>query len=189
MTSVAIQGIRGSYSEEAAFTMVGDAAEIVECMTFEEMFGRLRDNAVELAVVPVENGIVGEIRSTAELLRQSGAHVMSELPLTIHHVLAGTPDAEFERLESVRSHIEALKQCGQFFAQHPHLQQVIGADTAGSVRRIVEENDPTHAAIGSRRAAEMYGAKILCENVADDADNWTKFYLISNSTTNFSLSK
>lgn len=189
MTTVAIQGIRGSYSEEAAFTLVGEGAVIVECMTFEEMFGRLRDNAVELAVVPVENRIVGEIRSTAELLRQSGAQVMSEIPLVVDHVLAGTPDAEFEMLESVRSHIEALNQCGQFFARHPHLQQVIGADTAGSVRRIIEKNDPTHGAIGSRRAAEMYGAKILRENIADDIDNWTKFYLISNSTTNFSLSK
>jgi len=180
MTSVAIQGIRGSYSEEAAFTLVGERAEIVECMTFEEMFDRLRDNAVELAVVPVENRIVGEIRSTTKLLQQSGALVMSEVPLAVNHVLAGTPNAEFERLESVRSHIEALKQCGQFFVRYSHLQQVIGADTAGSVRRIVEENDPTHGAIGSRRAAEIYGAKILCENIADDIDNWTKFYLIGN---------
>lgn len=180
MISVAIQGIRGSYSEEAAFTLVGEQAEIVECVTFEEMFGRLRDNTVELAVVPVENRIVGEILSTTELLKQSGAHVVSELPLVIHHVLAGTQDAEFEGLESVHSHIEALKQCGHFFALHPHLQQVIGADTAGSVSRIVEENDSTHGAIGSRRAAEMYGAKILCENIADDIDNWTKFYLIGN---------
>ena len=90
MISVAIQGIRGSYSEEAAFTLVGEQAEIVECVTFEEMFGRLRDNTVELAVVPVENRIVGEILSTTELLKQSGAHVVSELPLVIHHVLAGS---------------------------------------------------------------------------------------------------
>lgn len=189
MTSVAIQGIRGSYSEEAAFTLVGEGVDIVECMTFEEMFGRLRDNAVELAVVPVENRIVGEIRSTTELLTQSGARVVNELPLPIRHVLVGTQDAEFEMLESARSHIEALKQCREFFARHPHLEQVIEADTAGSVRRIVEENNPSHGAIGSRRAAEIYGAKILCENIADDSENWTKFYLISNGTTNFSLSK
>lgn len=178
MTSVAIQGIKGSYSEEAAFTLVGDAAEIVECVTFEETFERLRTKTVELAVVPVENRIVGEIRSTAELLRQSGAKVMNELPLPIRHVLAGTQNAEFETLKSVRSHIEALKQCQQFFTRNPHLEQVIGADTAESVRRIVEENKPTIAAIGSRRAAEMYGAKILYENVADNDENWTKFYLI-----------
>jgi len=180
MTRVAIQGIKGSYSEEAAFTLVGETAEIVECVTFEEMFDRLRTNAVEVAVVPVENRIVGAICSTTDLLKQSGARIIDKLPLDIHHILAGTSDAEFETLKSVRSHVEALKQCAQFFAQHPHLVQVIGADTAGSVRRIVEEDDPTNGAIGSRRAAEIYGAKIVCENIADDVDNWTKFYLIGN---------
>jgi len=120
------------------------------------------------------------ICSTTDLLKQSGARIIDKLPLDIHHILAGTPDAEFETLKSVRSHVEALKQCAQFFVQHPHLVQVIGADTAGSVRRIVEEDDPTHGAIGSRRAAEIYGAKIVCENIADDVDNWTKFYLIGN---------
>jgi Prephenate dehydratase len=161
MTSVAIQGIKGSYSEEAALGLLGDDAEIVECSTFEETFHRLSTNTVELIVVPVENRIVGEIHSTTKLLKQSGARVMNELPLQVRHVLAGTAEAEFENLVSIRSHVEALKQCKQFFAQHRHIAQIIGADTASSVRRIVEENNATRGAIGSRRAAGLYGAKIL----------------------------
>jgi chorismate mutase/prephenate dehydratase len=98
----------------------------------------------------------------------------------VQHVLAGTTDANFDDLVSVRSHVEALKQCGRFLATHPHLKQVIGADTASSIKRIVEESNPTHAAIGSRRAAELYGAKILREDIADDIDNWTTFYVIGN---------
>jgi prephenate dehydratase len=180
MTSVAIQGIKGSYSEEAALGLLGDAAEIVECSTFEETFDRLRTKAVELVVVPVENRIVGEIQSTTRLLKQSGARVVDELPLQVRHVLVGSKDANFEDLITIRSHIEALKQCRQFFARHPDIVQIIGADTASSVRRIVEKNDQTHGAIGSRRAAEMYGARILKENIADDIENWTKFYLIRN---------
>jgi prephenate dehydratase len=95
-------------------------------------------------------------------------------------VLAGTPDANIEQLVSVRSHVEALKQCRKFLSTHPNLTPVIGTDTASSVRRIVGEADPASSAICSRRAAELYGAKILRENIADDIDNWTTFCLIGN---------
>ena len=57
-------------------------------------------------------------------------------------------------------------------------QAVTGTDTASSVRRIVAEGDKKTAAIGSRRACEMYGGKILRENIADDAENITYFYLV-----------
>jgi prephenate dehydratase len=63
-------------------------------------------------------------------------------------------------------------------AQNPQLQQIIGADTAGSICRIVSEGISTNAAIGSRRAAEIYGAKVLRKDIADDIDNWTTFCLI-----------
>ena len=103
---------------------------------------------------------------------------MDELHLEVRHVLVGTNAARFENLKSVRSHVEALKQCRKFLSVNPDLQPVIGADTASSIRRIVEENITQHSAIGSRRAAEIYGAKILRENIADETKNQTTFYLL-----------
>lgn len=180
MSVVAIQGVRGSYSEEATLRIMGDDAEILECIDFAETFAAVNSKRAEFAVLPVRNKIVGEIETPLTLLRNSGLKVLDQLPLEVQHVLAGTKDSVFERLGSVRSHIEALKQCASFFAEHSHLTQLIGADTASSVRRIVQQDDPEIAAIGSRRAAEIYGAKILRENIADDIDNWTTFYLIGN---------
>ena len=180
MTRVAIQGVKGSYSEEAVRQLLGDEASILECLDFDETFAALRSGDADSAVVPVMNKIVGEIRRPVELLGAGSFRVLDKLPLRVQHVLAGTTDANFDDLVSVRSHVEALKQCGRFLATHPNLTQVIGADTASSIKRIVEESNPTHAAIGSRRAAELYGAKILREDIADDIDNWTTFYVIGN---------
>ena len=180
MISVAIQGVNGSYSEEAARRILGAGVAIVECLDFEETFDALRSGRADKAVVPIENKIVGEIAQSNALLRDGEYRVLDTLPLRVQHVLAGTPDAKFEGLVSVRSHVEALKQCRRFLTAHPHLAQIVGADTASSVNRIVEEANPAHAAIGSRRAAEIYGARILREAIADDIDNWTTFYLIGN---------
>ena len=87
MTRVAIQGIKGSYSEEAAIRLLGDAIELIECPTFEAAF-REAERDGTLAVIPVRNTIVGRIESTAELLSKSGLVVRDEFVLGIEHVLA-----------------------------------------------------------------------------------------------------
>ena len=180
MSVVAIQGVKGSYSEEATQKILGGDAEILECSDFEAAFSAVEHGIAAWAVIPVENKIVGEIEIPQRLLKQSSLRILERLPLEVRHILAGTPDAEFENLTSVRSHVEALKQCQRFLSSHKNITQIIGADTASSVRRIVDENILVNAAIGSRRAAELYGAKILRENIADDIENWTTFYLIGN---------
>jgi prephenate dehydratase len=180
MTRVAIQGVIGSYSEEAVRAIFGDEATIVECHDFDATFAAIDNGMVDNAVIPVENKIVGPISGAVDLLESKNYNVLERMPLKVRHVLAGTRDAKFEDLVSVRSHVEALKQCRTFLAANPNLTQVVGADTASSIRRIVEEGDSTHAAIGSRRAADLHGAEIIRENIADDIDNWTIFYLIGN---------
>lgn len=177
---IAIQGVRGSYSEEATLKICGGAARIVECTDFAETFQTLLAGGADYAVVPFENKIVGRIETPNQLLRAHDLKIYEKLELKVRHVLAGGAGAEIENVQTVRSHTEALKQCRRFLSENKHWTQVIGADTASSVRRIVEENRADAAAIGSRRAAEIYGAKILAENIADDADNWTTFYLIGN---------
>lgn len=177
---VAIQGVKGSYSEEAARKFFGEKANIVECLNFEDTFRSVVSKQTRYAVVPLKNKIVGEITSATEFLNRTNLRISDELPLEVRHVLVGTQMAEFENLKTVRSHVEALKQCRQFLLGNQNLIQIIGADTAASVRRIVEENVSENGAIGSRRAAEIYGAKILRENIADDLDNWTTFYLLEN---------
>jgi len=179
---VAIQGVRGSYSEEATRNLLGEVAEIVECLDFAATFNAVANLQAEFAVVPVENKIVGEIAGAANLLRQGNFTVYDRFALRVKHILAGTADASLNRIATVRSHVEALKQCGRFLGKRTGWRKIVGADTASSIRRIVEEGAAEDAAIGSRRAAEIYGANILAEDIADDHDNWTTFLLIGKST-------
>jgi len=177
MTNVAIQGIKGSYSEEAAMQLMGESAIMIECLDFAETFEQAK-NGADFAVVPIRNTIVGEIESTRQLLASSGLKVLDALYLDIRHVLAGATNAKFSDVVSVTSHTEALKQCGKFFNSNPQISARTGTDTASSIRRIATANVISEAAIGSRRAAEIYGARILRERIADDANNRTTFFLI-----------
>jgi prephenate dehydratase len=53
------------------------------------------------------------------------------------------------------------------------------ADTAGAAAFVKEQGDPAACAIAPRIAAELYGLKIVAENVEDAADNTTRFVILA----------
>lgn len=179
MKQVAIAGIRGSYSESAASEYFNkDDVELIECSTFEGVFGSLKTGLASHAVIPIRNSIVGEIASTASLMRKNRHEVIGQIKVKVQHVLAGVPESSFEDLVAVRSHAEALLQCSNFLAANPHLEKVPGFDTASSIRSVVVTGLPKYAAICSERAAEIYGAKVLRRNIANMSSNTTTFAVI-----------
>lgn len=178
MTLIAIQGTVGSYSHEAARRLVG-GSPILECSDFDSVFAAVLDGKADLAVVPVRNKIVGNIERPIELIRSSQICVYDELKLPIEHLLAGISGSSVGDIEIVRSHTEALKQCGRYLSENPNWKLESGTDTAGSLKTIIENNETKAAAICSRRAAEIYGAEILAGSIADEKENWTVFQLIS----------
>ena len=175
---VAIQGIKGSYSEEAAVEMLGREVALIECADFAAAFDTVGTARAECAVVPLRNSIVGEIGRVARLLEKGGVEVERELTLEINHVLAGTVDSHLGSVTTVLSHPEALKQCSDFLSLYTQIDQVVAADTASSISLIAARGDKRSAAIGSPRAALMYGAKILRGGIANTRDNKTTFGLI-----------
>ena len=180
MSTVAIQGAMGSYSEEAAYKMLGKTILLRGYGSFFETFEALLLGTADYAVVPVKNTVAGEISSSTEIFKQTNLRVLDHFALDINHMLVGTVDSEYEEIESVRSHVEALKQCQKFLKSNLELRPITGSDTGSSIRRIVADQNPRNAAIGSYRAAEFYGGKILVENVADQPCNQTTFHLIGN---------
>lgn len=105
MTSVAIQGIRGSYSDAAALELFGSGAELIECRTFGDVFDALTDGVAEYAVLPVRNSIIGEIGTVAGLLLTHTTERSDEIDIQIEHVLAA---AELIRCEQSQDSAFAL---------------------------------------------------------------------------------
>jgi prephenate dehydratase len=155
MRMAAIQGIRGSYSEEAALWFLGADAKILCCLSFEQTFEAVLSGETLYAILPLRNKIVGEIEKPVHLLKKHNLKIFDELALEIRHVLIGTNEAEFKELEIIESHAEALKQCHRFLSANEQIQAVEGNDTASSVQKIIEAKNPKRGAIGSCRAAEI----------------------------------
>ena len=175
---VAFQGERGAFSEQAALALLGAEIELIPRRTFADLYRSFADNVAELIVAPIENTIHGVVKPSVDLLNQSELEKMGEVSIAIAQHLIACPGASIAELSSVQSHPVALAQCGRFLASHPHLKPIEADDTAGSVAEIVKAADLQRAAIAGRLAAEIYGGVILRENIQDQAENYTRFFLL-----------
>ena len=176
---VAFLGERGTFSEEAAKKLLGENCETVSRPTFEGLFAAIDEGAADYILAPFENSLVGSVHRCHDLLLESSLGISAEIVLPISHFLIGCSGASIESIEIIESHPVALAQCERFFAAYPHIKRVATNDTAGSVRRVVENKDITRAAIAGRRAADIYKGSILKEHLEDHAENYTRFILLA----------
>lgn len=176
---IAFQGERGAFSEEAAVKLLGENIQLVPRPTFETMYSSIQDGVADYILAPIENSLAGSVHRSYDLLIAGGLQIRAEVVIPIVHNLIGVPGATFERITQVSSHPVALAQCERFFANHPTIKKITAEDTAGSVNEVIRAGDPTKAAIASRRAAAVYGGKILQEHLEDHPENYTRFLLLA----------
>ncbi|CAN0448032.1 unnamed protein product [Phaeothamnion confervicola] len=133
-----------------------------------------------MALVPIENTIEGSVNQTLDQLALGGdLWVRGEAVLPIrHHLIARTAVAPGE-IERVLSHPHATAQCQGFLrANAPGVEVVAANSTADAVRIVGTDLDTTSAAIGTLRAAALYGCEVIARDIADATDNSTRFVLI-----------
>ncbi len=153
-------------------------AEPLSCRTLEEVFAAVSEGEAEFGAVPVENSQAGSINETYDLLLKYRPRIYAEVNLKVSHCLIALPDEALEDIERVYSHPQALAQCEEFLRKLG-AELIPAYDTAGSVKMIKERNLRGAAAVAGRRAAEIYGMKILAENIQTNPHNYTRFFIIS----------
>jgi prephenate dehydratase len=177
--SVAFQGERGSFSEEAAYKLLGRRIRLKTCESFSAMFESVTSGKARYCLAPIENTLAGSVHENYDHLLASDLHIIAEVSLRIVHNLIAFPGTTLRNLRQVYSHPLALAQCGEFFKRHPKLEKVPFYDTAGSVKMLAERRIEGAAAIASRIAADVYKARVLARHLEDHPENYTRFLLTS----------
>jgi prephenate dehydratase len=180
---VAIQGELGAFSHEAAIGLLGADTEIIPTPSFEALFAAALTGRADRALVPIENSLAGSIHENYDRLAESPLHIVGETHLRVRLCVVVRPGATVAGLRRVASHPVALGQCRRFFAEHPSIEAVAAYDTAGSVRSLALDPDPSLGAIASRLAAGLYGAEVAMEGIEDDPQNFTRFLLLAKERT------
>ena len=178
MTRVAFQGELGAFSELAIAQCWGDAAEPVPCREFVDVTHAVATGVVDAGVLPVENIIIGAIDAARAALDRPDIVITGETSVSIQLLLLARPGTTLSDVREVASHPAALGQCAMLLAAYPDWRIVVAYDTAGAARDLQRAPDRHRAVIASAAAATHYGLCALLSNVADRADNMTRFVTI-----------
>ena len=177
MRRIAYQGEPGANSHLVCMQHYPDA-EAVACASFEDVFAAVENGEADLAMIPIDNSIAGRVADIHHFLPTSNLHIIAEHYLRIQFTLMGAQGASLDTIKTVHSHVHALGQCRKVIRELG-LTPLISGDTAGAAREIAEAQDPTQAAIAPPLAAEIYGLRILREDVEDEDHNTTRFVVLS----------
>jgi prephenate dehydratase len=174
----AYQGMPGAFSEDAARAFIGTDMPLMPCPTLTDVFDALAVGRVCRAVVPIENSLAGFVPGCADLIARHGVRVVAERAHLIAQSLIAPPGVRLASIRRLLSHPVAIAQCSRFFRAHPGITAVSTFDTAGAVATIMRSRRTDAGAIASRRAAAVYGAAVLQDDIQDRPDNVTRFLLI-----------
>jgi prephenate dehydratase len=174
---IVFQGEPGSYSHLAAREALPHC-EAVPAPTFEDAFAAMREGAVDLGMIPIENSLHGRIADIHHLLPDAPLYIVGEHFHRVRHQLLGVQGATLSTIKTVVSQEPALGQCRKI-VRELGLKKQLWADTAGAARHIAELKDSSIAAIASSLAAEIHKLTILRRDVEDADHNVTRFLIMS----------
>jgi prephenate dehydratase len=172
--AVAFQGAPGCNGHRAALEYDSQCLPL-PCFSFEDALDAVKEGRAARAIIPIENSQHGRVADIHFLLPESGLSIVGEHFLAIHHDLMALSDGPFA---AAYSHPQALGQ-SRHFLRTRGIVPMAYADTAGAAAYVAEMGDPQACAIAPKIAAELYGLKIVAENVEDAADNTTRFVVLS----------
>jgi prephenate dehydratase len=180
MKRIAVQGIVGSFHEDAAVRYFSEEIEVVECKSFTSVCKMVDTDQVDYAVMAIENSIAGSLLKNYQLLRDYHLRIIGEIYLHIQMNLMAVPGVRPADITDIYSHPVALQQCVEYLENYfPDVKLHEGMDTAAAAKFISEERPLNAAAIGNLRSAELYRLEILETGIETNKKNYTRFLVLS----------
>lgn len=175
---VVYQGTEGAYSQIAMQTYFGRDVENYHVDTWREAMEAIQKGEADYAVLPIENSSAGVVGENFDLMLEYDNYIVAEQIIPIEHMLLGLPESELSDIKTVYSHPQALMQSIDFLEEHPQWEAVPMKNTAGAAKQVLSENRKDQAAIASKVTAELYGLKILKDNINYSEENRTRFIIV-----------
>lgn len=175
--AIACQGVDGAYSAQAA-TCLFEGSPVHYYKQFEDVFEAVNQGKARFGIIPVENSTAGSVHEAYDLIMKYRFYVVGAYDLKIEHCLCAKENVNFEDVEDVYSHPQALSQCNVFLKNFD-FTGVNHTNTAVAAKFVSESSKNNIAAICSPSAAKKYNLKILRKGIQNVSNNKTRFIVIS----------
>ena len=176
--TVACQGVEGAYSQIACDRLF-KSPTIMYFQTFDHVFKAVESGMCQYGILPIENSTAGSVKAVYDLMLSHNFSIVRSARLKICHNLLTKHGTRLEDIKEVFSHEQAINQCADYLAGLKGVKVTVVENTAVASKMVAQSERTDVAALSSRFCAELYGLKILQENVQDQDSNYTRFICIS----------
>lgn len=168
-------GPDGSFSHAAAVAKFGSSVEYVPLSDIPGVFEQVVRGHLDYGLVPVENSLHGGVIDTLDAFLSSSARICAEVLTSIHHNLMSK--GKWEEVRTIYSKPEVFAQCRRWLSTVAKDRTVQSAASTSKAAELAGQSADV-AAIGSILAGELYGLRVQFENIEDNPDNVTRFFVI-----------
>lgn len=183
--TVAVPGAAGSFSACAAQQHFrAHEIDLMGTKSFKEVFAVVEEGKAKYGVLPVESSMSGNLQQTHDCLLQYNLFIVGECLQEEHHCLLAKKGTKKGDLVKVFSHSALHAQCATYMdtleEQSEHdLERLCVSDSIAGCKKVLAENSLTTGAIGTAKAAELYGLEVLDSSIGNYAPMKTRYVIVS----------
>ena len=184
MKKIGIQGIEGSFSEEAAKSYCQKFGitdfELAYLVSSMNVLDGLTEKTIDTGIFAMENAQGGVVIESVEALAKNQCKIIDMFYVEISQNLLAKDHIALGDIEEIHSHEQALKQCKDYLAEKFWSKKLVEQDdTAKAAQDLAEGKLPNHVGvIASKNSAEKYGLNILESDIHDLKKNLTLFLAV-----------
>jgi chorismate mutase/prephenate dehydratase len=173
---IAFLGPRATFGHQASLQRFGGASEYVPAPSHTEVVTEVERGNADFGVIAIENSTGGPVEESQDRLVETRLQVCDEVTIPISQNLLSR--GSVEQVKTVYAHQQSLQQTRAWVAQNLPGRTLIPVASNGLAAQRASEEGAGTAAIGPRLAAEEYGLDVLAENVQDNPNNYTRFWVV-----------
>ncbi|WP_041808165.1 prephenate dehydratase [Evansella cellulosilytica] len=189
MKTVAYLGPKGSFTEVAAKALLPNETHI-PFRSIPDCMDAVNEDAVDRAIVPLENAIEGSVNITLDyLIHHQRMEMAAEVTAPIfQNLMTNKKHADdWKEIDAVYSHPQAIAQCHQFLRNYIPNAEIRYTNSTAEAAKFVSESEEKIAALANETSASEYGLAIVKSKVNDYKNNSTRFIALQKGSLNKSF--
>ncbi|MBD3798022.1 MAG: chorismate mutase [Campylobacterales bacterium] len=176
--AVAYLGPEASFTHQAAEVKFGATSTYFPIASIEGVFREVQKGTAKFGVIPIENSSNGIVSDTIHGLDTYNLKIVAEVMIDIHLVFATMTD-NIHDVKTIYSKDIAFEQCRNFLQDLGLDEAVLTPVESTAKAAKMASTEPYSAAICPDIAAKMYNLPIRFNNIEDNQNNRTRFFIIS----------
>ena len=176
---VAYLGEEASFTHQVAKNKFGAMSSYLPIKSIQGVFKEVSRGTAKFGVVPIENNSNGIVSDTIHCLDVYNLKIIAEAVLDIR-LSFSTQSNDVKDVKRIYTKDIAFGQCHNFLEELglDEVEHIPVESTVKAIKLALEDKEA--AAICPKVASTLYRLPLLFDNIQDDDNNRTRFFIISN---------